>query len=520
MLIFYSGNSYSQNAIELNKGDIKQTIWGFGGAANHPVQDLSTKFSAADQKIVLDKLFRTDNDNAGLSIVRLEINPFRPTDTDPNNRIQYTCEPSDGVWDWSSDQYQRWFAQEAINRSNGIHFLACPWSPPGWMKSNNSPIGGSLSSAYYDKFANYMKTYVDHYRNIYGFDIRWLSIQNEPTNSTTYASCTYSNSAMDIVAGKVADAIHSLNQGVMVGAPEGATRAISVTFMNAMSASTKSKLDFILTHDYKGTTTGLMGFGKPVINTEVWSENTTDDVTITDGLRWANAIQDALVERNEPGWLYWWLLDANSGPQGLAIIKSGTISFPKRLYAMGQFSRFMREGDVRINAISTNSNLAVVATKNASEKASVLVINNSTTNIGSTINGLSTSLLQVYRTSATENLTRQQDVSVLNNSVSITFPAQSITTLIEQQGVSATHTSNLNNLKLYLSPLNRRLKVDIPENTFSKLTLVDLAGHILQSFSIAPQQTNCELNLADIQKGVYLLKIQGVDISITKKVIL
>ena len=518
--MLYCSKSFSQNQILLNRTDIKQTIWGFGGSANHPVQDLNTKFSTANQKIVLDKLFRTDSDNAGLSIVRLEVNPFRSTDTDPNNRIQYTHEPADGVWDWNTDQYQRWFAQEAIKRSNGVHFFACPWSPPGWMKSNNSPTnGGSLNAAFYDKYATYLKTYVDYYRNNLGFDIRWVSVQNEPTNSTTYASCTYSYSAMDIVAAKVADAIHELNQGVMVGGPEGATRGISLNFMNAMSNATKNKLDFIVTHDYTGATNALSGFGKPVINTEVWSESGTDDITITDGIRWANAIKAALVSRNEPGWLYWWLLDANSGAQGLVVIKSSTVVFPKRLYAIGQFSRFMREGDLRIDATSTNNNLQVVATKNTDGKASILVINNSSSSINSTINGLSTEILEVYRTSATENLTKLQDISISSNTVNISFPGQSITTLVEKANVSAIASDKLNNVKVSTHPSNGHLVVDFEDNGYTKLELLDLSGRILRSYVIVPLQISCEMNLSDVNKGVYVLNLTGSKDSILQKVI-
>jgi glucuronoarabinoxylan endo-1,4-beta-xylanase len=431
--MFYTHTALAQEVIQVYKGNTKQTIWGFGGAANHPVQDLKTKLSEANQKIVLDKLFRTDEDNAGLSIVRLEINGFRKTDTDPNNRLQYTFEPEDGVWDWETDQYQRWFALEAKNRSQGVHFMSCPWSPPGWMKSNNSPInGGSIGSAYYDKFATYMKTYVDHYRNIFGIDIRWISIQNEPNNSTAYASCKYTNSDMDIIAGKVADAVHGLNQGVLVGAPEGATRAFSLGFMNGMSATTKSKLDFIPTHDYTGASSILAGFGKPVMNTEVWSEAGSDDITITDGLRWANAIKDALVLRNEVGWLYWWILDANSGAQGIVVIKSdGSYVLPKRLFTIGQFSRFMRKGDVRVEATSSNSNLAVVATKDSLNKTSLLVINNSSIAIDASIKGFSTNNLEVYRTSASENLKKLTNITASNFVATLSFPAKSITTLVE-----------------------------------------------------------------------------------------
>jgi glucuronoarabinoxylan endo-1,4-beta-xylanase len=459
--LIFTLEANAQAVIQVNKATTKQPIWGFGGAANHPTQDLKTKLSTADQKIVLDKLFRTDSNNAGLSIVRLEINPFRKTDTDPNNREQYTIEPSDGVWDWNTDQYQRWFAQEAMNRTDGVHFMACPWSPPGWMKSNNSPInGGSLNAAYYDKFATYMKTYVDHYRNTYGFDIRWVSIQNEPTNNTAYASCVYSNSAMDIVAGKVADAVHSLNQGVLVGAPEGATRGISINYMNAMSATTKGKIDYILTHDYTGANSGLAGFGKLVMNTEVWSEAGSDDVTITDGLRWANAIKDALVSRNEPGWLYWWILDANSGAQGIVVIRTGGYTLPKRLYAMGQFSRFMREGDVRVDATSTNSNLAVVATKNAAGKASILVINNSTSAITATLKGLNTAILEAYRTSATEDLAKLENITATDNMATVAFAAKSITTLVEK-------SSCTNALPTISTPANKTIEVDAGAQSIS-----------------------------------------------------
>lgn len=518
--LIFTANAYSQDVIQVNRDNKNQTIWGFGGAANHPVQDLKTKYSAADQKIILDKLFNIDNDNAGLSIIRLEINPFRQTDADPNNREQYTFEPSDGVWDWNTDQYQRWFAQEAVNRSTGVHFLACPWSPPGWMKSNNSPIhGGSLNAEYYDKFANYMKTYVDHYRNMYGFDIRWVSIQNEPTNNTSYASCTYSCSEMDIVAAKVADAIHGLNQGVMVGAPEGATRGISENFMNAMSESTKSKLDFIPTHDYGGATNVLTGFGKPVINTEVWSDNTTDDLTITDGLRWANAIKFALVSRNEPGWLFWWLLDAGSGPQGLVRINSGTYTFPKRLYAVGQFSRFMHEGDVRVDATSTNIDLTVVATTDASGKASVLVINNSTGAISATIKGLWTDALDAYRTSSTESLAKLQKIPVAGNTATITFAPKSITTLIEQSAPAAIKQVDMHAITVYPNPFNGPLVVENKENTYTRLSLLDVSGRVLHSQSIGRNQTYSKMNFSDFENGVYLLNLSNANESISRKVI-
>jgi O-glycosyl hydrolase len=94
--VFYS---YPADIITIDRKTTFQAIWGFGGAANHPVQDLKTKFNADAQKALLDKLFRTDSNNVGLSIVRPEINGFKAGEKDPNGAEQFTCQPSDGVWD-------------------------------------------------------------------------------------------------------------------------------------------------------------------------------------------------------------------------------------------------------------------------------------------------------------------------------------------------------------------------------------------------------------------------------------
>lgn len=234
----------AENSITLYKDTTYQQIWGFGAAANHPVNELRNNYSSAVQSQILDKLFRTDASNAGLSIVRLEINPYTST----QDAVQTTFMPSQGVLNWNTDLHQRWFAQEAENRGMNQYY-AVPWSPPGWMKTNGSPNnGGHLKSTHYDTFANYIKTDVNQYRNTFNFNIKWVSVQNEPDLATPYASAQYTNSEMDQVAAKVADAIHSLNQGVLVGAPEGSNRTASNTYMTNMSTSTRNKLDFVSVH--------------------------------------------------------------------------------------------------------------------------------------------------------------------------------------------------------------------------------------------------------------------------------
>ncbi|UJF32503.1 glycoside hydrolase [Paenibacillus hexagrammi] len=131
---FSSVSSAAGSSVTLYKDTTYQTIWGFGAAANHPVNELKNNYTSAVQSQILDKLFKVDESNAGLSMVRLEINPY----TSSEDAVQTTFMPSDGVLDWNTDLHQRWFAQEAKNRGMN-QFYAVPWSPPGWMKDNGSP---------------------------------------------------------------------------------------------------------------------------------------------------------------------------------------------------------------------------------------------------------------------------------------------------------------------------------------------------------------------------------------------
>ncbi len=67
----------------------------------------------------------------------------------------------------------------AINPS--IKLIATPWSPPVWMKTNNSSVGGSLNPAYYSAYARYFIRYIQAMKSK-GITIDAITPQNEPLN--------------------------------------------------------------------------------------------------------------------------------------------------------------------------------------------------------------------------------------------------------------------------------------------------------------------------------------------------
>ena len=78
-----------------------------------------------------------------------------------------------------------------IKTIKDIDLIASPWSPPRFMKDNKRlTIGGKLKKKYYDLYSNYLCKYIDEYKNE-GFNIAYLTIQNEPLTMQTWESCVF-----------------------------------------------------------------------------------------------------------------------------------------------------------------------------------------------------------------------------------------------------------------------------------------------------------------------------------------
>ncbi len=75
--------------------------------------------------------------------------------------------------------------------SSKLYFLASPWSPPAFMKTNgNMNNGGKLKEEYYSVWASYIVRYIQEYEKE-GIRIGYLTVQNEPMAVQTWDSCIY-----------------------------------------------------------------------------------------------------------------------------------------------------------------------------------------------------------------------------------------------------------------------------------------------------------------------------------------
>ncbi len=67
----------------------------------------------------------------------------------------------------------------ARQKNPDLLFLASPWSPPGWMKTTGTMIGGELLPQWYAAYAEYFVKFIQTYE-AEGIPIHAVTIQNEP----------------------------------------------------------------------------------------------------------------------------------------------------------------------------------------------------------------------------------------------------------------------------------------------------------------------------------------------------
>ena len=122
--------------------------------------------------------------------------------------------------------------------------------------------------------------------------------------------------------------------------------------------------------------------------------------------------------------------------QGLLNVNPATdsVQVPKRLYVVGQFSRFIRPNSVVLGSTSSDSTLQVTAVRPTSGNVAIVLANtgrNSHT-VTVSLTGLSNIPASVtpYRTSASENQTQLSTIAISAGAFTITVPAKSIVTVV------------------------------------------------------------------------------------------
>ena len=165
-----------------------QEILGFGGALTESSAYVWSRMSTESQEKLMQLYFGPEGN--GYNFCRLHI---QSCDFSLGNR-SYVEEGDAELKTFSiaaDKEYIIPLVKAAQAENKDIRFLASPWSPPAFMKTNGEMNhGGRLKEDYYDAWARIMVKYVEAYEKE-GIEISRLTIQNEPAAVQSWDSCIY-----------------------------------------------------------------------------------------------------------------------------------------------------------------------------------------------------------------------------------------------------------------------------------------------------------------------------------------
>lgn len=376
-----------------------QTFMGIGAALTDASAETFAKLPKDKQQDFLKAYFDKET-GIGYTLARTNI---------------HSCDFSSGSYTYVSDgdkelksfsidhdkQYRIPFIKEAMKAAGGqLTLYASPWSPPAWMKDNNSMLqGGKLKPEYYQSWANYYAKFIKAYEKE-GIPVWGLSVQNEPMAKQKWESCIYTaEEERDFLKNYLGPTMK--NEGL-------ADKKIIVWDHNRDLIYQRAQTYFddpeaaryawgIGFHWYEDWSGGQQMFDNVALVNKAYPDK---NILFTEGCaesfdssrynHWGlgeeygrSMIHD--FNNGAVGWTDWnILLDETGGPNHVqnfcfapvhADIKTGEIIYTNSYYYIGHFSKFIKPGAKRIISSPSRSQLLATAFKNEDGSVVAVVMN-------------------------------------------------------------------------------------------------------------------------------------------------
>ncbi len=416
--------------VTVNPGTTYQTISGFGASSqwdNSFSSSLANNFWADDSN---QPPASQVNGNVGLSILRLGID-------------------DSGNANWGS---QCAFATQALGINSNIRVFGSEWSPPAKWKNNNSVDGNNtgndngnpgsntnqLNPSNYAAYAAYQTSFVTACKNTYGFTPYAISVQNEPDYDPSYDACLWSPSAFDTYIGTyLGPDLEAAGFGTsIIMMPESFADNLNLSATTMGDPTAAAFVRCIGMHLYGGgpntvPTSYSTTAGHTVESWETEISEKTSDNNIDSGIYYADLLHNCIVDHNFNAFCYWWLVNINSDDEGLCT-SAGTPT--PRLYCIGNFSKFIRPGFVRIGCTESPSAGVSVSAYYGSSTGKVVVVainsNTSSYSLPVSYTGFTATTVYPWLTDSSSNLVQQTAVNVSNGSFTYTLPGQSVVSFV------------------------------------------------------------------------------------------
>lgn len=166
----------SANSILVDPSRKLQPILGFGAAFTDAACYMFSQLPETARQRLFEEFFSPGQ--MGISVCRLCIGS---SDYSRNVYSYDEGEPDPELTRFSIE-HDRAYILPALRRARQINpdlfLLGTPWSPPNWMKDNNSMLGGTIRRHYLKTYANYIVKFLQAYK-AEGVEVNAVTPQNE-----------------------------------------------------------------------------------------------------------------------------------------------------------------------------------------------------------------------------------------------------------------------------------------------------------------------------------------------------
>lgn len=278
-----------------------------------------------------------------------------------------------------------------------LKFFASPWSPPGWMKSTGSMIGGTLLPEHYSAYAQYFVRFIQAYQ-AEGIPIYAVTVQNEPGVDRAkdgpnwhYPSCRWTGEQeRDFIRDHLGPALEKAGLTTKIwcydhnfntkSTPDGDDPGIDYPRTIHRDAAAARYVAGTAFHGYAGRPDGMSQFLdefplRPIHFTEGSQFGAAGAVRIIDFLRHGASSYNAWVTfidtRDQP----------NNGPfknnVTCVMLDADSLEVQYRFeyYMYGQFMRFIQPGAVRVECSASPLGIGAVAVRNPNGQMVVVAAN-------------------------------------------------------------------------------------------------------------------------------------------------
>lgn len=370
-----------------------QEIEGFGAALTGSSAYVIHEMSGTQRTALLEDLFDPDK-GIGINYMRMTIgaSDFSLSNYTYNDMPAGQTDEDLSEFSLSRDEEDVVpVLKQIVGIAPDLKILGSPWSPPAWMKTNSSLLGGKLKTEYYNAYAQYFIKYIQAYADE-GIVIDAITPQNEPLHSTAAYPCmempaTEQLAFIKNALGPAFDAA-DVTTKIITYDHNWVNTNYAISILN--DATAKQYIAGSAFHAYEGDVSAMSVVhaaapDKGLYFTEIsgggWATN------FSDNLIWnmQNIFIGTMKNWSKNALLWNLALNPNAGPtnngcpdcRGVVTINGNTVTKNEEYYSIGHFSKFIRQGAYRVQSTEFEGSTGLISVAFMNEDNSkVLVVTN------------------------------------------------------------------------------------------------------------------------------------------------